>query len=327
MSASADDLPESRPAVLTVMNLPPFYLEPLRKHFTLYERLHETDPAAFAKVAPTIRGVTGGGESKVSRELMDQLPALGIVSIMGVGYDKVDVQSAIARKVPVTHTPDVLNDEVADLALGLMLSVARKIPQSDRYVRTGQWAEKGNMPLARKMSGARLGIVGLGRIGKAIAKRAEGFGMKIAYTGRNQQAGVAYPYYATAKALAAEVDFLVLITPGGEGTRHMIDKDVLQALGPRGYLINVARGTVVDEAALIEALQQGTIAGAGLDVFENEPQVPQALRELDNVVLTPHMASATHETRQAMADLALANLLAHFAGEPLKSPVPECRAR
>ena len=321
MSALSQD---SRPAVLTVANLPPFYLEPLRKHFTLYERLHETDPAAFARVAPTIRGITGGGESQVPRALMDQLPALGIVSIMGVGYDRVDVPSAIARGVPVTHTPDVLNDEVADLALGLMLSVARRIPQADRYVRAGLWAEKGNMPLARKVSGAKLGIVGLGRIGKAIAKRAEGFGMQVAYTGRSRQAGVAYPYHPNAKALAAEVDFLVVITPGGEGTRRMIDREVLQALGPRGYLVNVARGSVVDEAALIEALQQGTIAGAGLDVFEDEPNVPQALRDLDNVVLTPHMASATHETRQAMADLALANLLAHFAGEPLKSPVPEC---
>jgi lactate dehydrogenase-like 2-hydroxyacid dehydrogenase len=181
------------------------------------------------------------------------------------------------------------------------------------------------MPFARKMSGARLGIVGLGRIGKAVAARAAAFGMSIAYTGRNQQAGVAHDYYPSAKALAAAVDFLVVITPGGEATRRMINREVLQALGPRGYLINVARGTVVDEAALIEALQQGVIAGAGLDVFENEPKVPQALRELDNVVLTPHMASATHETRQAMADLALNNLKVHFAGQPLLTPVPECR--
>jgi hydroxypyruvate reductase len=219
----------------------------------------------------------------------------------------------------------VLNDEVADLALALMLSVARKVPQADRYVREGQWAEKGNMPLATKMSGKRLGIVGLGRIGKAIAARAQGFGMSIAYTGRTQQAGVTFPYFPSAKALAANVDFLVVITPGGEATRHMIDAEVLKALGPKGYLVNVARGTVVDEPALIEALQQRTIAGAGLDVFYNEPNVPAALRALDNVVLTPHMASATHETRQAMADLALHNLQAHFAGKPLLSPVPECR--
>lgn len=315
----------SRPAVLAVMKLPPFYLEPLRAHFTVYDRIHETDPELFAKVAPTIRAITGGGESQVSRALLDQLPAVEMISIMGVGYDKVDVPAAIERKVPVSHTPEVLNDEVADLALALMLSIARRVPQADRYVRDGSWAEKGNMPFSTKMSGKRLGIVGLGRIGKAIAKRAEAFGMSIAYTGRSQQAGVGYAYHASAKALAAAVDFLVVITPGGEGTRKMINREVLEALGPRGYLINVARGTVVDEAALIQALQDKVIAGAGLDVFENEPQVPQALRELDNVVLTPHMASATHETRQAMADLALANLQAHFAGHPLPSPVPECR--
>jgi hydroxypyruvate reductase len=314
----------AKPAVLTVAKLPPFYLEPLQAAFTVHDRLHETDPEAFARVAPTIRAVTGGGESQVPAALMDRLPALEIVSIMGVGYDKVDVPSAIARRVPVTHTPNVLNDEVADLAIALMLSVARRVPQADRYVRDGSWEAKGNMPLARKVSGARLGIVGLGRIGQAIATRAEAFGMSIAYTARNARPALSYRYFPSAKALAAEVDFLVLITPGGEGTRRMINREVLQALGPRGYLINVARGSVVDEAALIEALQQGVIAGAGLDVFEDEPRVPAALRALDNVVLTPHMASATSETRQAMADLALANLQAHFAGRPLLSPVPEC---
>lgn len=318
-------VPSSRPAVLTVMKLPPFYLEPLQAAFTVYEQLHEKDPAAFAQVAPTIRAVTGGGESQVPRALMDRLPALEVISIMGVGYDKVDVPAALERRIPVTHTPNVLNDEVADLALGLMLSVARRIPQADRYVKENRWATEGNLPFARKMSGARLGIVGLGRIGQAIAQRAAAFGMQIAYTGRGAKPEVKYTYYASAKDLAAAVDFLVVITPGGEGTRRMINREVLEALGPRGYLINVARGTVVDEAALIDALKNKVIAGAGLDVFENEPQVPQALRELDNVVLTPHMASATWETRQAMADLALANLQAHFAQQPLPSPVPECR--
>jgi lactate dehydrogenase-like 2-hydroxyacid dehydrogenase len=205
-----------------------------------------------------------------------------------------------------------------------MLSVARRIPQADRYVREGRWASEGPMPLARKVSGARLGIVGLGRIGQAIATRAQAFGMSIAYTGRNAKAELPFDFYPTAQALAAQVDFLVAITPGGAGTKHLINAEVLKALGPKGYLINVARGSVVDEAALIEALQQGVIAGAGLDVFEKEPQVPEALRALDNVVLTPHMASATWQTRQAMADLAVDNLKAHFAGRPLLSPVPEC---
>lgn len=315
----------TRPAVLTVAKLPPFYMEPLAAAFEVHERLHETDPAAFARIAPTIRAITGGGESQVPRALMEKLPALEMISIMGVGYDKVDVPAAIERGIPVTHTPDVLNDEVADLAIGLMLSVARKIPQADRYVRDGSWAAKGAMPLARKMSGARLGIVGLGRIGNAIAKRAQAFGMDISYTTRTERKDSPYRYVPNVKDLAAQVDFLVLITPGGEGTRKLVNAEVLQALGSKGYLVNVARGSVVDEQALVTALQRGVIAGAGLDVFENEPNVPQALREMDNVVLTPHMASATKETRQAMADLALNNLKAHFAGQPLLSPVPECR--
>ena len=315
----------SRPHILAVSKLPPFLMEPLSAAFVVHDRLHETDPEAFAKVAPQIRGISGGGESKVPGALMEKLPALEVVSIFGVGYDGVDVPAALNRRIPVTHTPGVLNDEVADLAMGLMLSVARRIPLADRYVRAGRWAAEGPMPLARKVSGARLGIVGLGRIGQAIASRAEAFGMSIAYTARSAKAELPYAYHPTAVALAAAVDFLVVITPGGAGTRHLINKEVLEALGPEGYLINVARGSVVDEAALVDALQRGVIAGAGLDVFEKEPQVPDALKALDNVVLTPHMASGTWQTRKAMADLAVANLSAHFAGKPLLSPVPECQ--
>jgi hydroxypyruvate reductase len=192
-------------------------------------------------------------------------------------------------------------------------------------VREGRWAREGNMAFSRKMSGARLGIVGLGRIGGAIAKRAEAFGMTISYTTRNPRAEVKYSYYRDVRELAANVDFLVVITPGGEGTRRMINAEVLQALGPKGYLINVARGSVVDEPALLAALEGGVIAGAGLDVFESEPEVPAAFFGLDNVVLTPHMASATWETRTAMANLALDNLVAHFEGRPLLTPVPEWR--
>lgn len=312
-----------RPHLLTVTSLPPFLLEPLKAAYVVHDRLHERDPAAFAKAASAIRAIAGGGDARVSRTLMDQLPALEIVSIMGVGYDGVDVAAALERRIPVTHTPGVLNDEVADLAIGLMLSVARRIPQADRYVRAGRWGREGAMPLTRKVSGARLGIVGLGRIGQAIARRAEAFGMSIAYTARSQKAGLPYSYFPGVQGLAAEVDFLVVITPGGEGTRHLINSDVLKALGPEGYLINVARGSVVDEDALVEALRQGVIAGAGLDVFANEPHPSEALWTMDNVVLTPHIASATRQTRQAMADLAAANLHAHFAGQALVSPVPE----
>ena len=312
----------SRPHILTVAKLSPLLMEQLNAVYSVHDRLHETDPAGFAEIAPLIRGIAGGGESIVSRQLMAQLPALEIVSIMGVGYDGVDVAAALERRIPVTHTPNVLNDEVADLAFGLMLGVARQIPQADRYVRQGRWARDGVMPLARKVSGARMGIVGLGRIGLAIAKRAEAFGMAVAYTARGAKPGVAYTFYPTAAALAAQVDFLIVITPGGAGTRHLINAGVLQALGPGGYLINVARGSVVDEVALIDALQKGVIAGAGLDVFEKEPHVPEPFWAMDNVVLTPHIGSATRQTRQAMADLVAANLQAHFAGKPLLTPVP-----
>jgi len=310
-----------QPEVLVVAKLWPPMMEALRGAFRVHDRIHQSDPTAFAAVAPRIRAISASGESKVTRELIAQLPALEIVSVFGVGYDGVDVAAARERGVAVTNTPDVLNDEVADLAIGLMLSVARRLPQADCYVREGQWAN-GPMPLARKVSGARLGIVGLGRIGNAIAKRAEAFGMTIAYTARSGRPESSYRYFPSAEALAAEVDFLVVITPGGAGTRKLIDGQVLKALGKDGYLINVARGSVVDEAALIEALQKGTIAGAGLDVFENEPQVPPELIALDNVVLTPHVGSATWQTRQAMADRAFGNLEAHFAGKPLISPVP-----
>lgn len=310
--------------ILAVAKLPPSLMEPLRARFVVHDRLHETDPAAFAAVAPRIRAIAASGESRVREELIAQLPALEIISVMGVGYDGIEVAAAKARGVVVTHTPDVLNDEVADLAIALMLAVARQIPQADRYVRDGRWPS-GPMPLARKVSGARLGLVGMGRIGQAIAHRAQAFGMSIAYTARGAKPDLPHRFFATPAALAAEVDFLVVITPGGAATRKLVDASVLKALGPRGYLVNVARGSVVDEAALIDVLSRGELAGAGLDVFENEPNVPEALRALPNVVLTPHIGSATGQTRQAMADLAFGNLVARLEGRPLLSPVPECR--
>ncbi len=315
--------------VLAASKLSPFYVPQLQAAYTLHDRLHELDPAAFERIAPQVRAVAASGESKVPAALIEQLPALEIISVMGVGYDGVDVAAAAARGVPVTHTPDVLNDDVADLAIGLMLNAARQLPAADRYVRSGSWP-KAPMPLARKMSGARLGLVGIGRIGQAIAQRALAFGMKVAYTARSARPELPYRYLPSAAELAAEVDFLVLITPGGAATRKMIDADVLKALGKgrgEGILVNVARGSVVDEQALIEALEAGVIAGAGLDVFEAEPQVPERLRALQHVVLAPHIGSATGQTRQAMADLAFSNLAAHFAGRPLLTPVPECQPR
>ncbi len=314
-------MPNAKPDILVVAKLWPPLMEALQSAFTVHDRIHESDPAGFAKIAPRIRAISGGGESKVPASLISALPALEMISVFGVGYDGYDIPAARARGVPVTNTPDVLTDEVADMGIALMLSIARRIPQADKYVRAGLWPS-GPVPLARKVSGARLGIVGLGRIGQAIARRAEGFGMTVAYTTRTPRTDVTYRYYPTAQALAGEVDFLMVITPGGAATKGLISAEVLKALGPQGYLINVARGSVVDQAALIQALEQGVIAGAALDVFEAEPNVPEALRALDNVVLTPHIASATWQTRRAMADLAFGNLQAHFAGKPLLTPVP-----
>jgi lactate dehydrogenase-like 2-hydroxyacid dehydrogenase len=319
-------MPPAHPEVhvLAVAKPSPLLLPQLQAAFTLHDRLHESDPAAFAAIAPQVRGIVASGDSRVPGDLIAQLPALQIISVMGVGYDGIDVAAAKARGVVVTHTPNVLNDDVADLALGLMLCAARQLPAADRYVREGRWPA-GPMPLARKMSGARLGLVGMGRIGQAIAHRAAAFGMSIAYTARSAKAGLPYRYLPSAAALAAESDFLVIITPGGAGTRKLIDAEVLSALGPKGILVNVARGSVVDEAALIDALERGVIGGAALDVFEDEPNVPERLRALPQVVLVPHIGSATTDTRQAMADLAAGNLREFFAGRPVLTPVPECR--
>ncbi len=313
-----------RPDVLTASRLSPLFTPLLQAAYRVHDRLHETDPAALATLAPRIRAIAASGDSKVSAALIAQLPALEIVSVMGVGYDGIDVAAAKARGVIVTHTPDVLDDDVADLALGLMLCAARQLPQADRWVRDGRWPG-GPMPLARKMSGARLGLVGIGRIGQAIARRSLAFGMSVAYTARHARPGLPWPYLPDAAALAAQSDFLVVITPGGAATRHLIDAKVLAALGPKGILVNVARGSVVDEAALVDALERGTLGGAALDVFEDEPNVPERLRALPQVVLTPHIGSATAATRQAMADLAADNLRLHFAGQPVRTPVPECR--
>ena len=315
----------NKPDVLLVMPLPPYARAQIDNLYTVHDRTHQTDPEAFAGVASSIRAIVGSGEAKVSRELMLQMPNLKMVSVIGVGYDGVDTAAANDLGIKVTHTPDVLNDDVADLAIGLMLCAARRLPQADQYVRQGQWLAKGPMALQTKVSGSRVGIVGMGRIGKTIAKRCAAFDMPISYTARSAKPELPFTFYANSKDLATNVDFLVIITPGGAATKGMINAEVLAALGKDGYLINVARGTVVDQAALIHALQNNIIAGAGLDVFDGEPTVPEAFYKLDNVTLLPHVGSATNATRKAMADLALLNLANFYANKPLVTPVPECK--
>lgn len=309
-----------KPQILLAAKVPPFLVDGLAQRYTVHDMLAQPDPAFVDRIAPEVRAVVANGESTITDAFLARLPALELVSVFGVGYDGVDAEAARRRGIAVTNTPDVLTDDVADMAMALLLAVARKLPQADRFVRDGQWGKAG-FPFTRKVSGARLGIVGLGRIGQAIAQRARGFGMRIAYTARSPKADVGYPYYPTPRALAEAVDMLVVSTVGGAATRGLIDAATLEALGPKGILINIARGSVVDESALVDALMAGKIAGAGLDVFASEPHVPPALAGMDNVVLTPHMASGTLETRTAMADLVLDNLDAHFAGRPLPTPV------
>jgi lactate dehydrogenase-like 2-hydroxyacid dehydrogenase len=258
----------------------------------------------------------------VTEALMARLPALEIVANFGVGYDSVDAEAAGRRGVVVTNTPGVLDDEVADLTVGLLLATIRQIPQAERHLREGKWPA-GGFPLTATLRDRTLGIVGMGRIGRAIARRLEGFGRPIAYHSRRPVADVPYTHYPELVALARDVDALIVIVPGGLETDRMINAEVLAALGPKGVLINVARGSVVDEPALVKALEDGTIAAAGLDVFANEPHVPEALIGMDNVVLLPHVASATHVTRNAMGQLVVDNLLAWAAGKPVLTPVPE----
>jgi lactate dehydrogenase-like 2-hydroxyacid dehydrogenase len=279
--------------------------------------------AFFESVGPRIRGIaTSPGHGATDAALFDRLPALEIVASFGVGYDNVDVVEAARRGIVVTNTPGVLDDEVADFAVALLLATVRQLPQAERYLRAGNWL-KAPFPLGATLRGRKVGIVGLGRIGKAIAKRIAAFDVEVMYHGRTRQDGVAYPYHPTLLGLAQAADVLLVITPGGPGTRNLVDAEVLRALGPNGILINVARGSVVDEAALIEALRSGTILTAGLDVFADEPRVPQALLDMDHVVLMPHVASASVHTRTAMGQLVLDNLASFFDGRAPLTPVPE----
>jgi lactate dehydrogenase-like 2-hydroxyacid dehydrogenase len=278
----------------------------------------------LAEWAPRIRAVAmTGGHAPIDEAYMRQYPKLEVISSFGVGYDNIDAKAAARLGIIVTNTPGVLDDEVADTTLGLMIMAVRQLPQAERYLRAGQWSAKGAYPLTPSLRGRTVGILGLGRIGKAIATRVGAFGLDVVYHGRHAQADVPYRYYSSLVDMAKAVDILIVVAPGGPGTRHIINAEVLEALGPDGVLINVARGTLVDEKALIEALRNKTILAAGLDVFENEPSVPQELIALENAVLLPHVGSASIRTRRAMAECVVSNLFAWADGKPPLTPVPE----
>jgi lactate dehydrogenase-like 2-hydroxyacid dehydrogenase len=312
-----------KPDILLVSPLPPRVIDALKDDFVLHDYYAAEDkPGMLQDVGPTVRAfVSHASAGKADAAMMDAAPNAKLIANWGVGYDRVDIAAAKERGITVTNTPDVLTECCADLAMALILAVARSVAEGDRYVRAGNWTKLGNLHLTTRVNGARLGIVGLGRIGKAAARRAEAFNMSIGYFGRNKQDGVSYAYYDDLKALAADSDFLLLTCPGGPATHHIIDEAILTALGPESFLVNIARGSVVDEPALVAALRDGRIAGAGLDVFEHEPNVPAEMLAMENVVLQPHQSSATVATRGDMDDLVVENLRLYFEGKPVKTPV------
>jgi lactate dehydrogenase-like 2-hydroxyacid dehydrogenase len=310
--------------VLLMAARKPVLIKGLESKVNLHFLLEAKDQDAFIKeVAPKIGAIAlAFNHSKVDGAFMSRFPKLEQVSNFGVGYDHVDAKWAGAHGIIVTNTPDVLNEEVADTALGLLLCTVREFPQGDRYVRAGKWPQA-QYPLAKATLRDRtVGIVGMGRIGKAIAKRLDAFGVPVVYHSRNKQ-DVAYKYYPKLLDMARDVDTLMIIVPGGAATQNMINAEVLVALGPRGIVINMARGSVIDEPALIEALKNRTIFSAGLDVFAKEPEVPKELLEMDHVVLLPHLGSSTEVTRAAMDQLLVDNILAWAAGKPPLTPVAE----
>jgi lactate dehydrogenase-like 2-hydroxyacid dehydrogenase len=307
--------------LLKVAKFPSFLDEKLNAAYTVHDLTVAADPDALvAEVAPRVRGMSCFGSSVVPAGLIRKLPKLEIIAVVGVGYDGIDLAVCRERGVIVTNTPDVLTEDVADVALGLVLNTARQFVKSHEYVVTGKWL-KGGMPLTTALWGKTAGILGLGRIGRAIARRLEACGMKIAYHGRNQQGDVTYQYCPTLAGLAEISDFLIVACQGGPATKNLVNAEILAALGKKGTVVNIARGSVIDEPALVDALKNGTIKAAGLDVFANEPNVPEAMLQMENVVLFPHVGSATTETRMAMGNLAYDNLAAHFSGKPVLTRV------
>jgi len=300
----------------------PIVSEELQRSFTLHRLWeHENEDRFLSEVAPRVRGVvTSSASGYLGAAFFERLPHLEIVASFGAGFDNIDAAEATRRGIVVTNTPGVLDEDVADLAVALLLATLRQIPQADRFVRAGKWLEA-PFPLSPTLRGRNVGIVGLGRIGKAIARRLEGFGVSIGYHGRTRQPDAIYTYHSTLLGLATNCDLLVVVAPGGEATRHLIDAHILEALGPTGVLINVSRGSVVDERALITALRNGTIQAAGLDVYEDEPRVPQDLVTLKNVVLLPHIGSATVYARNAMARLLVDNVISWFSGTGALTPI------
>lgn len=311
-----------KPELLVVTPIFPPTLAVLEREYTVHKLWLAAEPEALmAEVAGRVRGVVTVGSVGLAPGLIESLPRLEIVSCFGTPHGTVDLAAAKARGVIVTNTPDSITEAVADLTIGLVIAVMRGICETDRFVRAGKWLQ-GLPPVGRDLRGKTCGILGLGAIGSGVARRAEACGMKVCYHGRRERPGVAYPYFANLEEMARRSDCLVVACWLTPQTRRLVDSRILEALGPNGFLVNIARGPIVDEAALIAALKNGRIAGAGLDVYWDEPRVPEALLAMDNVVLVPHIGSSTLEVREERGEKLLANLEAHFSGKPVPNPLP-----
>ncbi len=297
-------------------------LDRLAKHFTL-ERADASDADWLSANGERFAYASLVGHAKIDSAVLDMLPNLKLLSNYGVGYDSIDAATCADRGILVTHTPGVLNSEVATTAIMLMMACYRELLRDEAHARSGDWERQGAAPLTRSIDNRKVGIVGMGRIGQELARKLAVFDAEILYHGRTDK-NLPYRFCPDLEAMAQEVECLFVITPGGAETRHLVNRPVLEALGPQGTVINVARGTVIDEAAMIDCLQTGALGWAGLDVFEAEPHIPEALRALPNAVLLPHVGSGTVETRQAMGDLVVNNLIDHLTKGTVRTPVPEC---
>ena len=306
--------------LLIMTEMPQYFVSLADKNFNTFKLwTKENEDQYLSEIKTEVDAIAVMGGYKITPELMKGMPNLKIIACYGVGYDAIDINCAKSLGIKVTNTPEVLNDEVADTAIALMLCVYKKIVAADNFARNNSWA-KGEFPLTKKFTGTKLGIVGMGRIGKAIAKRAEAFDCEITYHSRNKK-DVKYKYYSDLNALAKDVDTLCVITPGGKETEKLINKEILSSLGKNGVLVNVARGSVIDQDELIHFLENNLILAAGLDVYINEPNIPSELINLENTVLLPHIASGTVETRNAMGQLVFDNIEHYFQNKPLISEV------
>lgn len=309
-----------KPEILLIAPLLEHTMDELHHHYQVHHFYEADDkPALLAEIAPRVRAVVTDGGSGVDADVLAALPECRIVTVFGVGVDAVALDYCRQHGIKVTNTPNVLSEDVADMGVALMLAVSRNLINAHEWCKSGQWQQQGPMPLTNRMSGKRAGILGMGSIGLSLADRLKAFGMSVSYHNRRKRSDTDYRYFPSLYSMVQDIDYLIVTAPASADTHHIINQDILDALGPDGYLINIARGTLVDQQALITALSAGQLKGAGLDVFENEPEIPPALVSMPNVVLQPHAASATHETRQAMGRVVLDNLSRFYEGSELAS--------